>query len=81
MPPSYLNMKSEDCKGVEGLTPWDLFTRKHKELRADGEWWMKDTVNFYIVVATLISAVVFAAVITVLGGSNQDKGTPFYSLV
>ena len=61
---------------MEGLTPWDLFTRKHKELRAGGERWMKDTVNFYIVVATLISAVVFAAVITVPGGSNQDKGTP-----
>lgn len=76
MPPSYVNMKSKDRVGAEGLTPWNLFTREHKELRADGEKWMKETVNFYIVVATLISAVVFAAVITVPGGSNQDKGTP-----
>ena len=58
------------------LTPWDLFTEEHKDLRADGEKWMKETVNFYIVVATLISAVVFAAVITVPGGSNQETGTP-----
>ena len=76
MPPLYVNMKSNDCEGMEGLTPWDLFTKEHEKLRADGEKWMKDTVNFYIVVATLISAVVFAAVITVPGGSNQDNGTP-----
>ncbi|XP_030941530.1 ankyrin repeat-containing protein ITN1-like [Quercus lobata] len=76
VPPSYLNMKSNNREGVEGLTPWDLFTRKHKALRTEGEKWIKDKVNFYIVAATLISAVDFAAVITVPGGSNQDKGTP-----
>ena len=76
MLPSFRKMKKWDHNYEGRLTPWDLFTEKHKDLRADGEKWMKGTVNFYIVVATLISAVVFAAVITVPGGSNQDNGTP-----
>ena len=76
MLPSFRKMKKWDHNYEGRLTPWDLFTEKHKDLRADGEKWMKETVNFYIVVATLISAVVFAAVITVPGGSNQETGTP-----
>ena len=39
---------------------------------------MKDTVNFYIIVATLITGVVFAAAFTVPGGSNQDTGIPIF---
>ena len=76
MLPSFRKMKKWDHNYEGRLTPWDLFTEKHKDIRADGEKWMKETVNFYIVVATLISAVVFAAVITVPGGSNQETGTP-----
>ena len=76
MLPSFRKMKKWDHNYEGRLTPWDLFMEKHKDLRADGEKWMKGTVNFYIVVATLISAVVFAAVITVPGGSNQETGTP-----
>ncbi|KAL4614491.1 hypothetical protein ACB092_07G057900 [Castanea dentata] len=71
VPPSYLKMRNSD-----NLTPWEVFTDKHKELRGEGQKWMKDTVNFYIVVATLITAVVFAAAFTVPGGTNPDTGTP-----
>lgn len=71
MPPSYLKMKNSD-----DLTPWELFTKEHENLRVEGEKWMKDTVNFYIVVATLITGVAFAAAFTVPGGSNQDTGSP-----
>ena len=70
MPPSYLNMKSS------GLTPGDLFTKKHKNLRREGEKWMKDTANYCMIVATLITTVVFATAFTVPGGSSQDTGTP-----
>ena len=59
-------------------TPWELFTKEHKKLRREGEKWMKDTVNFYIIVATLITGVVFAAAFTVPGGSNQDTGIPIF---
>ncbi|KAF3962046.1 hypothetical protein CMV_013399 [Castanea mollissima] len=70
VPPSYLNMKSS------GLTPGDLFTKKHKNLRREGEKWMKDTANYCMIMATLITTVVFAAAFTVPGGSSQDTGTP-----
>ncbi|KAK7845036.1 ankyrin repeat-containing protein itn1 [Quercus suber] len=71
VPPSYLKMKNSN-----NLTPWELFTKEHENLRVEGEKWMKDTVNFYIVVATLITGVAFAAAFTVPGGSNPDTGSP-----
>ncbi|XP_050259728.1 ankyrin repeat-containing protein NPR4-like [Quercus robur] len=70
VPSSYLNMKSS------GLTPGDLFPMKHKNLRREGEKRMKDTANNCMIVATLITTVVFAAAFTVPGGSSQDTGTP-----
>ena len=66
MPPSCLKRKNSN-----NLTPWELFTKEHENLRVEGEKWMKDTVNFYIVVATLITGVAFAAAFTVPGGSNS----------
>ena len=63
-------------KNSNNLTPWELFTIEHENLRVEGEKWMKDTVNFYIVVATLITSVAFAAAFTVPGGCNQDSGSP-----
>ena len=63
-------------RNSDNLTPWELFTDKHKELREEGQKWIKETVNFYIVVATLITAVVFAAAFTVPGGTNPDTGSP-----
>ncbi|XP_075673454.1 uncharacterized protein LOC142642898 [Castanea sativa] len=71
VPHSYLKMRNSD-----NLTPWEVFTDKHKELRGEGQKWMKETVNFYIVVATLITAVVFTAAFTVPGGTNPDTGIP-----
>ena len=63
-------------KNSNNLTPWELFTKEHENLRVEGEKWMKDTGNFYIVVATLITSVAFAAAFTVPGGNNQDTGSP-----
>ncbi|KAL4614493.1 hypothetical protein ACB092_07G058100 [Castanea dentata] len=71
VPPSYLNMK--DCNGK---TAWEIFTDEHKDLHREGKEWMKDTANYCMIVATLITTVVFAAAFTVPGGSNQDTGTP-----
>jgi len=39
---------------------------------------MKDTANYCMLVATLITTVVFAAAFTVPGGNNQETGTPFF---
>ncbi|KAM3694300.1 hypothetical protein ACJW31_07G047600 [Castanea mollissima] len=70
-PPSFQKKRNSD-----NLTPWDLFTKEHENLRRDGEKWMKDTANYCMLVATLITTVVFAAAFTVPGGSNQETGTP-----
>ena len=72
--PPYLNMENSD----NGLTPWDLFTKEHQVLQAEGEKWTKDTANYCMLVATLITTVVFAAAFIVPGGSNQDTGTPIF---
>ncbi|XP_023542597.1 ankyrin repeat-containing protein NPR4-like isoform X1 [Cucurbita pepo subsp. pepo] len=59
------------------LIPSELFTKEHKDLRKEGEEWMKNTANSCMLVSTLIATVVFAAAFTVPGG-NDDKGTPVF---
>nr|GMC98057.1 ankyrin repeat-containing protein NPR4-like [Ipomoea batatas]GMD91538.1 ankyrin repeat-containing protein NPR4-like [Ipomoea batatas]GME13374.1 ankyrin repeat-containing protein NPR4-like [Ipomoea batatas] len=52
-----------------------VFTDEHKELRKEGEKWMKDTATACSVVAALIVTVVFAAAITVPGGNSDGELT------
>lgn len=73
IPPSYRERKNK-----EGLTPYELFTKEHKELVKLGETWMKDTASQCMVVAALIATIVFAAAFTVPGGYNQDNGIPMF---
>ncbi|XP_023920105.2 uncharacterized protein LOC112031637 isoform X2 [Quercus suber] len=61
----------------EGLTPRELFTKNHKDMRKDGEQWMKDTATSCTVVGALIVTIMFAAVFTVPGGNNQN-GFPIF---
>ena len=62
----------------EGLTPRQLFTKNHKDMRKDGEQWMKDTATSCTVVGALIVTIMFAAVFTVPGGNNQNNGFPIF---
>ncbi|GJY60664.1 ankyrin repeat-containing protein ITN1-like protein [Tanacetum coccineum] len=62
-----------------GETPQMLFTKQHKELVTEGEKWMKTTAESYTITAALITTMMFAAAITVPGGSNQDTGIPVFS--
>ena len=62
----------------EGLTPWKLFTKNHKDMRKDGEQWMKDTATSCIVVGALIVTIMLAAVFTVLGGNDQNNSFPIF---
>ncbi|KAM1953944.1 hypothetical protein ACFX16_023681 [Malus domestica] len=62
----------------DGLTPPELFTEKHKELLEDGEKWMRSAAKSYTVVNALIITIMFAAVYTVPGGSNQMTGFPIF---
>ncbi|KAI8555832.1 hypothetical protein RHMOL_Rhmol05G0204500 [Rhododendron molle] len=56
-----------------------VFTREHKELVVEGQKWMKDTANPFSIAAALIVTVVFAAIITVPSGNNNDIGLPIFS--
>ncbi|KVH87673.1 Ankyrin repeat-containing protein [Cynara cardunculus var. scolymus] len=73
IPPNYRQRKNKD-----GEIPHDLFTKKHERLVAQGEEWMKNTASQCMVVATLISTIVFAAAFTLPGGYNQNTGVPFF---
>ncbi|CAA3005728.1 ankyrin repeat-containing At5g02620-like [Olea europaea subsp. europaea] len=66
-----------DMKNKDGKTPRELFSKKHKQLRKDGEKWMKDTASSCMVMATLIATVAFAAAFNVPGGNNEI-GTPVF---
>ncbi|XP_028758966.1 uncharacterized protein LOC114717908 [Neltuma alba] len=62
----------------DGFRPLEYFRRNHKELRADGEKWMKETASSCSVVGALIVTIMFAAAITVPGGNNQNSGYPMF---
>lgn len=55
-----------------------VFTREHKDLVKEGEKWMKTTAESCSITAALITTIVFAAAITVPGGSNQETGIPLH---
>lgn len=55
-----------------------VFTREHANLLKEGEQWMKTTAESCSITAALIVTIVFAAAITVPGGSNQETGIPLF---
>ncbi|KAL0008147.1 hypothetical protein SO802_009649 [Lithocarpus litseifolius] len=57
--------KVHACLNDDGLTPREFFTENHKDMRKDGEKWMKDTATSCTVVGALIITIMFAAVFTV----------------
>ncbi|GKA05764.1 ankyrin repeat-containing protein, partial [Tanacetum coccineum] len=59
-------------------TPEMVFTREHANLVKEGEQWMKTTAESCSITAALIVTIVFAAAITVPGGSNQETGIPLF---
>ncbi|KAJ0018509.1 hypothetical protein Pint_12155 [Pistacia integerrima] len=65
-------------KNSNGQTPQELFTEEHKELLKSGEQWMKNTANSCMLVATIITTIIFAAVFSVPGGNDSSKGLPIH---
>ncbi|GJS54376.1 ankyrin repeat-containing protein [Tanacetum coccineum] len=63
---------------IDDETPEMVFTREHEKLMKDGETWMKKTAESCSITAALIVTIVFAAAITVPGGSNQETGIPLF---
>jgi hypothetical protein len=68
----------KEYSNTDGLTPRELFTKNHIDLRKEGEKWMKGTANSCTVVGALIITIMFAAVFTVPGGNKQDTGFPIF---
>ncbi|KAL8508437.1 hypothetical protein ACS0TY_018896 [Phlomoides rotata] len=65
-------------KNHKGQTPKMLFTKKHEELKAQGEKWMKSTASACSIVTALIATVVFTAAFTVPGGVSSETGIPVF---
>jgi hypothetical protein len=62
----------------QGFTPRELFTENHKDLKKEGEKWMKGTATSCTVVGTLIVTIMFAAAFTVPSGNNQATSFPIF---
>ncbi|KAK1355080.1 PGG domain-containing protein [Heracleum sosnowskyi] len=71
--PSLREMKNE-----QGKTPPELFSEQHADLMNKGESWMKETASQCMVVAALITTIMFAAAFTLPGGNNSDNGHPMF---
>ncbi|XP_073043922.1 uncharacterized protein [Primulina eburnea] len=71
--PSYKGKENSD-----GKMPSMVFTEEHKNLVVEGEQWLKDTAKSCTFATTLIATVVFAAAITVPGGSSTHTGLPIF---
>nr|GEV00547.1 PGG domain-containing protein [Tanacetum cinerariifolium] len=58
-----------------------LSRREPKELRKEGEEWMKKMTDSYTITAALIITIVFAAaIITVPGGNDNNSGKAIYAI-
>ncbi|XP_028758960.1 ankyrin repeat-containing protein NPR4-like [Neltuma alba] len=75
---SMVNLGIERRHNKDKLTPLDYFKENHKELRNNGEKWMKDTATSCSVVGALIVTIMFAAAFTVPGGNDQTSGHPIF---
>ena len=60
------------------LTPRELFTKNHKDMRKDEEQWMKETATSCTVVGALTVTIMFAVVFTFPGGNDQNNGFPIF---
>ncbi|GLT34784.1 hypothetical protein SLA2020_092800 [Shorea laevis] len=68
----------KEIKNFNGETPYEVFSKSHKELVKEGAKWMKDTANSFIIVGTLIVTILFAAAFTLPGGNDQSTGFPIF---
>lgn len=67
------------AQNMEGFQPLDFFKRNHKELRDEGEKWMKETsTSCTVVVGAFIVTIMFAVAFTVPGGLDQSSGYPIF---
>lgn len=73
-----VHLSMREMKNKQGKTPHTLFAKEHAELMEKGEAWMKDTSSQCMVVAALITTIMFAAAFTLPGGNNSNNGNPIF---
>ncbi|GLT48372.1 hypothetical protein SLA2020_220030 [Shorea laevis] len=66
----------ETAKNLYGETPVQVFHREHQKLIKEADEWVKKTADSYILIPVLIVTIMFAALVTVPGGNNQENGIP-----
>ncbi|KAJ4836582.1 hypothetical protein Tsubulata_029748, partial [Turnera subulata] len=75
---SVMPTKYVDLPNSNGYAPRQLFTENHKQLKDEGEQWMKQTASSSTVVGALIITIMFTAAFTVPGGNVQETGLPIF---
>ncbi|GKU96827.1 hypothetical protein SLEP1_g10019 [Rubroshorea leprosula] len=65
----------KESKNNNGETPHEVFLKSHEDLVNEGEKWIRNMANSFIVAATLIITVTFAAACAFPGG-NAENGSP-----
>ncbi|XP_028074020.1 ankyrin repeat-containing protein At5g02620-like isoform X5 [Camellia sinensis] len=65
-------------RNIEGKTPKELFEEEHEDMINKAEKVVKDINSCLMLVSTLIGTVNYAALFTVPGGFDQDKGLPIF---
>ncbi|THG23027.1 hypothetical protein TEA_027026 [Camellia sinensis var. sinensis] len=65
-------------RNIEGKTPKELFEEEHKDMINKAEKVVKDINSCLMLVSTLIGTVNYAALFTIPGGFDQDKGLPIF---
>ncbi|KAH6781328.1 hypothetical protein C2S51_006621 [Perilla frutescens var. frutescens] len=71
VPPLCLEMRNR-----EGLTPAELFSKRHKSLLEESRAWMRNASDSCMLVSTLIFTMVFASAFAIPGAYNQVTGIP-----
>ncbi|XP_021763052.1 uncharacterized protein LOC110727774 isoform X2 [Chenopodium quinoa] len=84
VPYQFAHTKNRIIKKSNGIvtdvieeTPGEMYTRVHTNLRKEGEEWMRGTANSCMLVATLVSAMVFQAVFQSPGTHNNNLKCAF----
>ncbi|XP_031251612.1 uncharacterized protein LOC116109525 [Pistacia vera] len=60
-------------KNSESKTPQEIFSEEHEILLRSGELWMKKTAESCMLVATLITTIMFATALSVPGGPHAEE--------
>ncbi|XP_026399185.1 ankyrin repeat-containing protein At5g02620-like isoform X2 [Papaver somniferum] len=71
LPPHMLIMKN--CNNQYA---YQVFTETHRDLRVEGERWLKEASNICMFISALIATVMFASAFTLPGGNDSHSGRP-----